>query len=56
MHEVFRASVARFHERDFQAMNHQLGASAFAQLAGEAKVVGVDVGDEDPVDPLDRNL
>ena len=37
-------------------MDHQFGAGAFAQLASEAEVVGVDMSDQDPVDPIDRNL
>ena len=56
MHEVLRSRVARFHERHFQAMDHQFGTGSFAQLASQAKMVGMDVRDEDPVDPIDRNL
>src|SRR5437870_12267668 len=55
-HEILGTRVARFHERDFEAMDHQLRLGAFAQLAGNAEVVGVDVRDEDPLDPTDRDF
>ena len=53
MHQVFGAGVARFHQRDLQPMDDELRPGAFAQLPGQAEMVGMDVGDENPVDPLD---
>src|ERR1700682_2860439 len=56
MDEVLSARVARFHERDFQTMDDELGTGPFAQLTREAEMIRVDVRDQDATDPLNADL
>lgn len=56
MDEILGPRIARLHQGDFEAMDHELGARTPAELSGQPEVIRMNMRDQYPPDSLYRDL